>query len=285
MNALAERPSLLPATGLHAGVPFEVYAGWDAVNISRLKPLRRSPLHCRYQMDHPREETGALNLGRATHAAVFEPALFDSGFVAIPKFDRRTKDGKAAHAEAMEKAGPKTVLDEDDYRRLCGMREAIAGCRAASRFVEAPGQCELSAIWIDEPTGLTCKARFDKLAGLRLPIVVDLKTTRDASAGWFARDVARYGYAAQLASYVHGHRRITGQDAAAVIIAVESDPPHGVAVYLLGDQSLQAGAVEYRRWLDLYAVCEKAQTWPGYKDSVEVLEMPAWAQTSEENHE
>ena len=269
---------MTPATGLHPSVSYETYATWDAANISKLKPLRRSALHCKHQIENPREETTALLMGLALHASVFEPAKFETQFAVIPKFDRRTKDGKAAHEQAMAENAGKTILDEEMMANVTGMAEAIKASRAAARFVNAPGQCELSAVWQDDATGLTCKARFDKLATLAKPVIVELKSTRDACPSSFAKDIANLGYAAQAAFYKDAHDKITGTEAHHVFIAVENSAPFAVAVYMLTDSSLQTGRAEYRRWLDLYADCRASGIWPGYPDKVELLDMPAWAQ-------
>ena len=50
------------------------YEDVPGVNISTLKELwSKSPLHYRYRLEHPREETPALTLGIATHMAILEP--------------------------------------------------------------------------------------------------------------------------------------------------------------------------------------------------------------------
>ena len=53
------------------------YEDVPGVNISTLKELwSKSPLHYRYRLEHPREETPALTLGIATHMAILEPLRF-----------------------------------------------------------------------------------------------------------------------------------------------------------------------------------------------------------------
>lgn len=276
---------MIPATGLHPGVSYETYASWDAANISKLKPLRQSALHCKYNIENPRKETDALLMGLALHAATFEPAKFEAEFAVIPKFDRRTKDGKAAHEEALKENEGRTIINEELMVDVRGMSKAIRESRAASRFVNAPGQCELSAVWRDSVTGIACKCRFDKLAALAKPVIVELKSTRNAGPSNFAKDVANLGYAAQAAYYKDAHDKIIGTEAHHVFIAVENSAPYAVAVYMLSDSSMQTGRAEYRRWLDLYADCAASGVWPGYPDKVEILDMPKWAQRSLEEVE
>lgn len=219
-----------------------------------------------------------MRIGTAMHVAVFEPARFAEEFISIPKFDRRTKEGKKNHLAAMEAAEGKTVIDETELARITAMAEAIGNCRSAEAFVTAPGKCEVSALWKDAPTGLMCKARFDRLASVGDDdVIVELKTTRDASINWFGKDAHSLGYAMQAASYCRGLEVITDELPLHVIIAVENQPPHAVAVYMLNDESMHLGLREYRSHLETYAECLRTGKWPGYPDKIQVLDLPAWA--------
>lgn len=291
---------MTPAAGIHPGVPFHVYAQWDAVNHSLLKHFERSPLHAKHAIENPREQTQALLMGHALHVATFEPARFAEEFCIIPEFNCSTTVGKEGFrncianmigrdlSEAETKLrkeellelgkleGRKTILDEGDFAELQGMGTAIRSSRVASHYVNAPGQCEVSCLWKDDSTGLLCKGRFDKL----IPrVIVELKSCRNAKAGPFGRDCANFFYHAQAAHYVAGHPE-GGQKH--VIIAVESKPPHGVAVYSLSARDLQSGELLRRRWLNDYADAVATGEWPGYPDEVLELELPGWAQQQEE---
>ena len=108
-------------------------------------------------------------------------------------------------------------------------------------------------------------------------IIVELKSTRNAKRGPFGRDAANFFYHAQAAHYCSGHKAATGHTALHVIIAVESEPPHGVAVYALPNAALQSGELLRCKWLEQYADCLASGEWPGYPDEVQELELPGWA--------
>ena len=80
-------------------MPADHYHLHPAVGHSGLVRIMRSPAHYREYVAHPPEPTPAMQLGTAFHTALLEPDRFGQSFVVAPKFDRRTKDGKAA-AEA-----------------------------------------------------------------------------------------------------------------------------------------------------------------------------------------
>lgn len=268
----------MPASGLHAAMPMDAYRAITAINQTALKHILRSPLHCRYAIDHPEPPTPAQITGDAVHAAVLEPGRFAQQFKARPKIDRRTKAGKEA-ADQWDAENPGvTPIDDDTAACLTAMSRAVWEVPIARRLLSAPGQCELTAVWTDATTELACKGRFDRLTTLNgVPHIVELKTARSAAYSDFARDAARYGYHFQAAWYVDGHRHATGTDARHVFVVVENEPPHGVAVYVLNDAEMQSGRAQYRRALDQYAECVKSNQWPGYPASAQVLTLPHWA--------
>jgi hypothetical protein len=277
----------LPSAGLHYGVPFEVYQSWPAVNFSTIKEIRKTASKCKHAMDNPKGMTDALASGQALHVATLEPGRFDGMFHLCPPCDGRTKEGKEtlAYHGALAAEGKKIMLrqglkeDEGKLEAVAayrGMAAAIHRSRAASMFIQGQGHNEVSGLWRDDETGLWCKFRCDRIVE-SLEHIVEIKSTRDASPWAFGKDVHSMAYHAQAASYIYGFRQITGKKFGHVIIAVESTPPHDIAVYYLDDQSLQTGLVDYRSWLNRYAECVKTGNWPGYIDQIQPLAIPSYA--------
>lgn len=284
-------PVPLPACGLHYGIPFEEYQRWPAVNFSTLKGMRGTASKCKYAMHHPKEQTPAMVLGSALHIATLEPARFEQMFHICPPCDRRTTEGKATYAQESLKAEGKILIrqggDDSDKSAIgeveCirGMAKAIHASKTAARFVDGTGQNEVSMLWKDAETGLMCKARTDRMMPdfekWKCPVIVELKSTRDADDWDFAKDVTSRGYHIQAACYCHGHQVITGKRPAHVIIAVENFPPYDLKVHMLDDSAMASGAQQYRNLLNHYAECVKSGLWPGYADKINELQLPKWA--------
>lgn len=271
--------SALPACGFHYGVPFDVYRSWPAANISTLKGMKKTPLHCKWAMVNPRH-SDEMDVGSALHISILEPARFDKEFYIAPEYDGRTKEGKEIAVACQEIAAGRTIIrkkagDGVDADDVAGMAQGVRRFRAASRILDLPGQCEVSALWKDPVTGILCKARFDKLIS-KSPIILEIKTCRDASAWHFGKQVAETGYAAQAAYYRWAHKEITGQNAHHVFLAIENKGPWAAALYTLSDATLQSGTLQFRDWLDGYAECLKTGNWPGYPDKVQELAAPEW---------
>lgn len=275
-------PITLPAPGFHYGISYEDYARWPAINFSKLKNIRKTASKCRYEMDHPKSPSPAMVLGSSLHVATLEPAQFEKQFYIRPECDRRTKEGKEIYANALREAAGRMMLDDgDEIGMVRNMAAAIHASKAARPFLQAAGQNEVSALWQDEETGLMCKARMDRFipsfAPFGMPVIGEIKTSRDASTWAFGKDCHTMGYAAQSGCYRSAVKAITGSDAAHVFIVVENLPPHDLCVHMLDDQSLQTGLLQYREMLTRYAECVKSGNWPGYKDEVNVLSLPKYA--------
>ena len=120
--------------GFNLDVPAPEYHMCPAVSQSRLWRLRQSsPLHVRYEMDHPREATAAMELGRAVHCAVLEPERFALEFRAVFA-DGRTKEGKDERAEV--EASGATVLNAHDWLKCQAIRDACASHKFASMLLD-----------------------------------------------------------------------------------------------------------------------------------------------------
>jgi exodeoxyribonuclease VIII len=262
--------------GIYHGISNADYHGGEGISKTGLDRINRCPayyMHCKTQ---PRKETPALVFGRAIHTAILEPHLFAAEYAVAPDVDRRTKAGKEAYAEFMLECGDKTILTADQYARAEAIQAAVYAHPAAAALIEGNGLNEASVFWSDTASGVLCKCRPDRLRDDH--IVVDVKTTQNASPEAFMRDAYNYRYHVQAAYYMDGVAAATGhRPPAFVFLAVESEPPHLVACYMAGDDMVALGEQEYRLNLDLYAECMRSGVWGGYGERVQPLGLPAWA--------
>lgn len=267
---------------IERGMPAEAYHAHPALSASKLKAMRKSPAHCRYQLDHPKT-TEAMALGAMVHTILLEPLTFSDRYFVMPKCDRRTKEGKQRHEEATREACGKTVVEQADLDTASMMARAVADHASFPALLRNFGHNELSVFWRDDDTGLECKMRADRLVevpGFGL-VCVDLKTTTDASPEGFARAVNKFGYHIQAAFYLEGLARAGMSCERFVIIAVESDAPHCVAAYALDDDAMEQGRREVERLKRVYAECLRTGVWPAYSDRIESLSLPKWAINTE----
>lgn len=256
------------------------YHAHPAVSKSHLDLIARSPLHywARY-LDPDRvtpEPTAAMRLGTALHTHVLELNRWDEEIAVAPPMDRRTKAGKESWAAFEADAAGKTVITADDAEQVMAMGRAVMRHPAAAMLLGLPGKAETTHMWTDAATGLDCKCRPDWLTNDG-SIVVDLKTTKNASLHGFKRSVADYRYHVQAAWYLHGIEQATGRRPDQFIfICVESTAPFACAVYAADSEMIERGHDQAMRDLAKLAVCKAADSWPSYSDQIETISLPGW---------
>ena len=252
-----------------------------AVSKSHLDQVARSPLHYWARYVDPKrvqpEPTAAMLLGTAVHTHILELREWDQRYIAAPDgIDRRTKVGKEAWAAFEAEAAGRTVISRDDAELVMAMGRAVHGHPAAAMLLALPGAAETTWMWHDQPTGLQCKCRPDWLT-TDGSLIVDLKTTEDASPAGFRKSIANWRYHVQASWYLDGIEQATGRRPEHfVFICVEKKAPHAVAVYAADAEMIAAGAKQARLDLDTLAVCKAADAWPGYSDQIETISLPAW---------
>jgi len=268
-----------PSPGVYPGVSPVEYHQWSAASNSALNHLIRSPAHMETYMKEPLAETPALLLGRAIHAAVLEPDRFKAEYGMMPAgLKRTTKEGKETWTELVETFGEGNVLSADDYGICIRTRKRVHAKKTAHALIAGEGDVELSMVWEDEETGVLCKARWDRhspeIAG---GAIVDLKTTRDASPRDFERAIFSYGYHRQAAMYLMGAKALKLPVRHYSIIAVEKEPPFGVAVYRITEGTVDASEDQVKALLRRYAECMESGEFPDYPDEVRDIAVPDWA--------
>ena len=261
------------------------YHAHPAVGHSGLVRLMRSPAHFRSYLETPPSPTSAMQIGSAFHAFLLEPEKFEQEFAVAPKFDRRTKDGKAAsEAWEAENAG-KTALSADQMAAIEQMAASVRA-HAGAAMMLGRGLAEMSGFWIDQETGIECKVRPDWLVTMEVSgsydlvtSIVDVKTCTDASLDGFSRSIANLGYDLQAAFYQDGVKALTGRKVPFYFLAVEKDPPYAVAVYQASEEMIEVGRSKYRAALELLKWCRDNDRWPAYQPNgeIETINLPRWA--------
>jgi hypothetical protein len=251
-----------------------------AVSKSHLDQIARSPLHYYARYVDPNrvlpEPTPAMRLGTAVHTLTLERETWEERYIVAPNVDRRTKVGKEAWSEFEAEAGGREVISADDRALVSRMAEAVWTHPAAAMLLNLPGQAETTHMWVDGDTGLQCKCRPDWLTSDG-SLIVDLKTTEDASPAGFRKSIGNFRYHVQAAWYLHGLAQATGRRPDQFLyVCVEKKPPHAVAVYAADIEMIGIGYETAARDLQRLAECKASASWPGYSDEVQIIGLPGW---------
>ena len=265
------------------GLPLEnaAYHRHHAVSKSHLDLVARSPLHywARY-VDPNRvepEPTPAMLLGTALHTYVLELEVWDKRYITAPDgVDRRTKAGKELWAAFEAEAEGRAVISRADCEQVQAMSRAVYRHPAAALLLGMEGKAETTHLWTDEATGLECKCRPDWLTADG-SIVVDVKTTEDASPAGFRKSISSWNYHLQASWYLDGLQHATGtRPEQFIFVCVEKKWPHCCAVYAADAEMIAVGAEAAARHLLTLAECKAVNRWPSYSEQIETIGLPGW---------
>ena len=301
-----------PLPGRYAGVPEADYFAANAINSSRLKIMGRSAAHCKADMDaDEKPDTEAQLLGRMIHCAALEPSRFTEDYCLEPapadhpgsltdhasykamakSLNLKVGGSKAELKARILEAEPLVPFWEDVMPDLVdgraalkpahwGMAQSILASIAdnpKARRSLSSGTAEESLIWMDQATGLACKARLDYYRE-DLGVVFDVKTTEDARPHAVERDVLKWGYHHSASHYLEGLKALGLPGDNFAWIFIEKKPPYAIGLYFASPDLLLRGQFEMRGYLDRYAECLATDVWPAYSPDFQTVDLPVWAQ-------
>jgi len=242
-----------------------------ALNYSGCKALLRSPGHYKAWLTEDKKDSPAFQMGRLVHLAALQPELLAERVAVSPSVDRRTKEGKATFElfQSGLKEGQECVsqdIYEDVIRIAKSAHDALVDLNLTEWQTEMGCVIGMGTISIKGRPDLIAKDANGDL------VVVDLKTTQDASPAAFAKDVANFKYHLQAAWYM----RLTGAKKF-IIVAQEKDLPCANRVYTLDEAALAEGNRLMEEAIALYSQCVAFDSWPTYSKDITTLSLPKWA--------
>lgn len=243
----------------HHDIPFQEYRSWEGLSQSGLRHLARSPGHYQHYLRNPMASTPAMRFGSIVDCLVLEPDDFEQRYLVAPEMDRRTREWKAWRDD--HPAADREIITQDEYARALSCRAAIMLHDEAGRLVS---ESDHQVSWRGTIDGAAVKGRADMVAQSGW-WVADLKTTQDCSEHAFGRSAAAYKYFHQAWMYSRLHELATVHEECTTEwywVVVESEPPHGVAVYRASVAGLMEAGQDVRRLLRLYHACTKVGQWP-----------------------
>ena len=251
------------------------YHASPAISKSGLDLIRKAPALYKWRRENPSEPTPAMRLGTLTHTAVLEPDLFPSTTIVMPEgIGRRTSAGKAAWAAFQIQSAGREIVTAEESAKLAAIRDAVYSHPAAAKALAGSPVIEQSIFW--NVGDVACRCRPDAVT--ERGVIVDIKTTRDASPEGFAKSIAQYRYHVQAAFYSDGYAAAFREDPKGfAFIAVETEPPYLVAVYVASWQMILRGRADYEADLAKFRECRDTDTWPGYSSAPLTIDLPKWA--------
>jgi exodeoxyribonuclease VIII len=234
----------------------------------------------------PPKESDAFAFGHAVHCLALEPEKFDERFAAAPKVDRRTTAGKIRWAEHLEDSKDKIVIDEQDYADAIACVQALnnhpefATIMAQPRRVEVPFEFDLF--------GHRFKAKPDCIVD-SMKLILDIKTTDDASPHRWQWSAVDYGYHRQAYIYQQAVQLETNEWYRFIFAVVEKPKPSTrgipptVALYELDPDTVRMGLEDSAGLVLQYESRLETNNWQQpYSSGIVPLRLPKRRVYSEE---
>lgn len=253
-----------------------LYQMLPAYSRSDLMLVKKSGFHLRAKRERLYEdkENDSMLLGELVHCLVLEPEQTLNRYIGAPNLDRRTKEGKRLYAEFLEQAEGKTIVDEATFEKASCMASNVIEQDIAANALKG---CiiERSIVWTDEESGLEFKCRPDAY-NPQTGIVVDLKTTKDASYRAMQGSSARYGYFLQAAMIREALIFHKLKFSKYLLLCVENAAPYVYRPLLIGEAALDSGLNEFSYLKKKLALCLHRNEYEHYP--LAELLYPSWAE-------
>lgn len=263
--------------GIYPDLPFDDYLAIDAVSASAISTLLNSfPA----RLLHQKEPTPAMDDGRIAHALVLEGVdIEDSGrFVVVPKGFSMTHVKKHEEMIARINAEGLAPISEDRIETIRGMAKVL---RTDPQIAGAlsNGQPEVTAVWIEEDFGLTCKARFDWLPN-KGALIPDYKTCASIDEDALERSALAFGLAHRSAWYADAARYAAGrgtEEKPALYLPIfqEKAPPYFAVMRPVNPAHIELARGQIHQALSLYKHCKDSGVWPG-PAHFRPVNLPGW---------
>jgi len=267
------------------------------VNASTLKQLyRKSPKHYQASLDFPEPDPRVFVTGSAIHCMVLEGDEFKDRYCVMPEFEptevdkktgevkpktagwKNTKDYKQQKAIWCTKNKDKIALEPEEMEMTTNIAHAVV----RSPYYPLIRDNATEVTILSHIRGVDSKAKVDLLIDHGDEImIVDLKTTQDASETAFTKSVFNYDYDLQAAWYKESLLGIPGNEHKNIrfaFLAVEKNPPFSVCFYEATDEVLQNGRAKCSKALANYKSWEALGDAVGYpaEEAIVGIKVPSW---------
>ena len=265
----------------------ENYHAINAISSSLLKAARKSAAHYAEAVSEAKKPIGdkskpspILVFGRLLHSMVFEPSKTAFEFEKMP--DARANSNEYKNAEESAIGALKTPIKASAWEDAeLVAKAARATPSALPMLYHHSAVCEKSILFYIENE--LFRARPDLLippcdeypSGL----ILDLKTTEDASPEAFSRSCWSYAYHIQAWLYCEAFEAFFGSRPDFYFLAVEKSAPYASGVYKASAEMLAVGKIEAETCIERIVRCKNAGVYPAYPSSVlpEEISLPPWA--------
>lgn len=254
------------------------YNEMDETRNSDLGEVKKSYAH--YKNRKNKHRTDNMIFGSAFHTYLLDGVdeFFKSYHVLPEGFERRSNANKDLWQNILDSG--MDPIKYEDYLAIQKMKENVMKHPTASKIMKTS---ENEGAYTGELCGLPAKCKIDvRSRGYSF----DVKSCQDASLDGFRKSINNFNYHRQGAFYDEILLQNDIKSKGFGFIAVESEEPHFVGVYLLGEKSMIAGMAQVERLVKKLVKYKNDDTlWDGYSGDIEPIDISGWKSKEEEDCE
>lgn len=191
----------------------EYHSDKEYISASSIKEAKKSMRKYHHYRNNPQDRKDHFDMGNAFELAlldhfngtkdfIMKVSVFDESKRPKPAMNFNGAENKKWKSDFFETNKDKYIISYEDYECIKSM---IENCKADPTVCALLSNTDYqtSLYWTDEKTGVKIKTRPD-VVKLNRPVIVDVKTTKDASPKKFSRDCAEYDYPTQATIQIRG---------------------------------------------------------------------------------
>jgi len=249
--------------------------------------IERGPTHYhRLYVSHEQPKPVPISdmiFGTGFHLAALQPELFETQVVrGLEGLNLKSSKDRAKRDQFAADNHGKIILPPEEYDSIEPMLQATLACPGIAELLHQGGRIEQGYRWINEESGVPCKALIDILnPGEETPHqIVDLKTSSDPQLEAFSRDAYNYGYHISGVHYCEAIVECLGEpEPEYLLVVVDKRPPYTEpAIYRFGPREWGLGRHRRQLALNQLGVCYEYQEWtPDHYGEVREIAFPGWA--------
>lgn len=262
-------------------IPDSEYFSDEALSRGGVVDILKTPADFRVK----KPQTEAMTEGRLIHAMTLEPETVENFFAVMPQISKATAEGKAIFRELAESG--KEVIKQNIYDEAAAVATAMRSHTfygaTVGDFLDHPGTMKEVALFWDQEFEfeggkfvVPCKCKFDAI-NPELEIILDLKSTTDASPDKFAKSVL---YPENSGAYLQSafYTMAAGMEKYKFLfLACEKKPPFCTGLYSVDPHTVEIAMEKITRAAWIYKQGLETGIWSRqYNDAPEELIPPGW---------
>jgi len=247
------------------------------VSASGLKAFQISPTHFELTRLMPSQRKTHFDFGHAAEIKLLDADKFDAKVYVINSKlicdsigglkPKATKDYKMWKVEELKIAGNRYVIEKHGPESMDSINEIDYACKNDKlvSILLKNTQAQVSCLWTDEKSGVNLKTRPD-LVHVNKNIIIDVKTTVDASPWAFARSAAKYNYPIQAVTQIDGVVASGLMDHVDLYyyLTIQKSAPYMVQLYRMTDEDIQLARDKVNDLLTLFSLYQQGKIRHGY---------------------